>query len=44
MLLWFRQIVKESNAGYHTPVVQQGLRLDMVLFITSEIFFFFALF
>jgi heme/copper-type cytochrome/quinol oxidase subunit 3 len=44
MLLWFRQIVKESNAGYHTPVVQQGLRLGMVLFITSEIFFFFAFF
>ena len=23
MLLWFRQIVKEPNTGYHTPVVQQ---------------------
>jgi len=44
MLLWFQQIVRESNAGYHTPVVQQGLRLGMVLFITSEIFFFFAFF
>jgi len=34
----------ESNAGHHTPIVQQGLRLGMILFIVSEVFFFFAFF
>jgi len=44
LFLWFSQVVREASAGDHTPVVQRGLRLGMVLFIVSEIFFFFALF
>ncbi len=41
---WWRDVLKESRAGFHTPVVSRGLRLGMALFITSEVFFFFAFF
>jgi heme/copper-type cytochrome/quinol oxidase subunit 3 len=41
---WFISIVKESSQGYHTRKVQAGLRLGMVLFILSEVMFFFAFF
>jgi cytochrome c oxidase subunit 3 len=44
LLSWFFMIVLESQAGHHTAVVQQGLRLGMVLFIASEVMFFFAFF
>ena len=44
LLSWFISIVRESNAGHHTSIVQQGLRLGMILFIVSEILFFFAFF
>jgi cytochrome c oxidase subunit 3 len=36
--------VKESEAGYHTPVVQLHLRYGMILFIASEVMFFVAWF
>ncbi len=41
---WWREVVKESNGGDHTPVVQIGLRYGMILFIVSEIMFFVAWF
>lgn len=42
---WFRDIVVESTfEGNHTAKVQTGLRFGMVLFIVSEIMFFFAFF
>ena len=44
LLSWFISVVREAQAGYHTEVVQHGLRLGMILFIVSEIFFFFAFF
>nr|YP_010000748.1 cytochrome c oxidase subunit III [Struthidea cinerea]QOD96660.1 cytochrome c oxidase subunit III [Struthidea cinerea] len=45
MLQWWRDIVRESTfQGHHTPTVQKGLRYGMVLFITSEAFFFFGFF
>ena len=44
LLSWFISIVRESQAGDHTAVVQRGLRLGVILFIVSEIFFFFAFF
>ena len=44
MGLWWADVVKEANAGDHTPVVSIGLRYGMVLFITSEIMFFAAFF
>jgi cytochrome c oxidase subunit 3 len=45
MGLWFRDIVRESTfEGNHTARVQLGLRLGMILFIISEVMFFFAFF
>jgi heme/copper-type cytochrome/quinol oxidase subunit 3 len=42
---WFNDIVLESTfQGYHTQKVQHGLKLGMILFIISEIMFFFAFF
>ena len=37
---WFSNIVKEAQAGYHTPVVQLHLRYGMITFIASEVMFF----
>ncbi|MDD3837675.1 MAG: cytochrome c oxidase subunit 3 [Phenylobacterium sp.] len=44
MFGWWRDVVKESRAGDHTPVVGLGLRYGMVLFIASEVMFFVAWF
>ncbi|PNG25925.1 cytochrome c oxidase subunit 3 [Methylocella silvestris] len=41
---WWFDVIKESGAGYHTPVVQIGLRYGMILFIASEVMFFVAWF
>nr|YP_009420981.1 cytochrome c oxidase subunit III [Pseudemydura umbrina]ASR18161.1 cytochrome c oxidase subunit III [Pseudemydura umbrina] len=41
VLQWWRDIVRESTfQGHHTKPVQKGLRYGMILFITSEVFFF----
>jgi cytochrome c oxidase subunit III len=44
MFGWWRDVVKESRQGDHTPVVSIGLRYGMVLFIASEVMFFVAWF
>jgi len=44
MFLWWKDVVKESLAGDHKPVVQLGLRYGMALFIASEVMFFAAFF
>ena len=45
MITWWRDIIRESTfEGRHTKCVQLGLRWGMVLFIVSEIMFFFAFF
>nr|ARH53797.1 cytochrome c oxidase subunit 3 [Curculio elephas] len=45
MYQWWRDIVRESTfQGKHTIKVTLGLRLGMMLFITSEVFFFIAFF
>jgi cytochrome c oxidase subunit 3 len=44
MTAWWRDVVKEANAGYHTPVVQLHHRYGMILFIASEVMFFVAWF
>ncbi len=44
MFMWWRDIVKESHKGDHTPVVQLHLRYGMLMFIASEIMFFVAWF
>lgn len=44
MLGWWLDVIKESKAGDHTPVVQLGLRYGMIMFIASEVMFFVAWF
>jgi cytochrome c oxidase subunit 3 len=44
MFAWWSEVVRESKVGDHTPVVQIGLRFGVILFIMSEIMFFFAWF
>ena len=45
MFTWWRDIVREATfEEQHTFSVQRGLRLGMILFIVSEIMFFFAFF
>ena len=41
---WWRDVLREGNAGDHTPVVQLHLRYGMLLFIASEVMFFVAWF
>nr|ARH54174.1 cytochrome c oxidase subunit 3 [Chrysomela populi] len=45
MYQWWRDIVRESTfQGLHTLKVTKGLRWGMILFITSEMFFFISFF
>lgn len=44
MFMWWRDVIKEANAGDHTPIVQLHLRYGMILFIASEVMFFVAWF
>ena len=45
MFLWWKDVIKESTfEGNHTMCVQEGMRMGMILFITSEVMFFFAFF
>jgi cytochrome c oxidase subunit 3 len=44
MFAWWADVIKESHAGDHTPVVVIGLRYGFLLFIMSEIMFFSAWF
>lgn len=43
--LWFKDVVREGTfEGQHTNKVQNNLRLGMILFILSEVMFFFSFF
>jgi cytochrome c oxidase subunit 3 len=43
--LWWRDVVREATfQGFHTKVVRRGLRIGMILFIVSEVFFFLSFF
>ncbi|NNU79728.1 cytochrome c oxidase subunit 3 [Halovulum dunhuangense] len=44
MYAWWSDVVSESLAGDHTPVVRIGLRMGMIMFIISEVMFFAAWF
>ncbi len=45
MSVWWRDVIRESTfEGHHTGIVQQGLRYGVLLFIVSEVLFFFAFF
>ena len=42
---WWRDIIREATfQGHHTTYVTKGLRWGIILFITSEVLFFFAFF
>ena len=42
---WWRDVVREGTfLGYHTSLVGKGLCWGIILFITSEVLFFFAFF
>jgi len=42
---WWRDVIRESLLqGYHHSVVIDGLKLGIILFITSEVFFFVSFF
>jgi cytochrome c oxidase subunit 3 len=43
--LWWRDIIREGTfEGYHTAIVQKGLKVGMLLFILSEVMFFLGFF
>lgn len=43
--MWWRDVIREATfEEHHTYSVQRGLRFGMILFIVSEIMFFFAFF
>jgi hypothetical protein len=45
MAIWWRDVVREASyEGQHTYFVERSMRMGMVLFIVSEIMFFFAFF
>jgi heme/copper-type cytochrome/quinol oxidase subunit 3 len=44
VIKWFLSVIEESSEGFHTLKVQQGLRIGILLFIASEVMFFFAFF
>jgi cytochrome c oxidase subunit 3 len=43
-ILWFRDIIRESQQGHHTLTIQAGLTSGFILFLISEIMLFFSLF
>jgi len=45
MIYWWVDVIRETIfEGFHTCTVQNGLRFGMLLFIASEVMFFFAFF
>nr|YP_009307943.1 cytochrome c oxidase subunit III [Eusyllis blomstrandi]AOR87116.1 cytochrome c oxidase subunit III [Eusyllis blomstrandi] len=45
MIQWWRDVIREATfQGFHTSPVMMGLRWGMILFIASEVLFFFAFF
>lgn len=43
--LWFRDCIREgSYQGYHTKKVRKGLNIGFILFVVSEVCFFFSVF
>jgi len=45
MFGWWKDVIREGTfEGHHTQIVQKGLKYGMILFIASEVMFFFAFF
>lgn len=41
---WWRDVIRESKAGYHTERVQKGILIGFLLFLISEIMLFASFF
>lgn len=41
---WWRDVIREAKAGYHTTVVQQGIQIGFLLFLVSEVMLFVSFF
>lgn len=44
MFLWWKDVNRESLIGYHTHKLELSLRIGILLFILSEVFFFVSFF
>jgi cytochrome c oxidase subunit 3 len=44
MFLWWKDLTRESMLGYHTHKLEISLRVGILLFILSEVFFFLSFF
>nr|QTT79708.1 cytochrome c oxidase subunit III [Platyscapa corneri] len=45
IIQWWRDVIRESTfQGFHTDEVMRGLKMGMILFIISELFFFIGIF
>lgn len=44
VFLWWKDFIRESIIGYHTHKLEVSLRVGMLLFILSEVFFFLSFF
>jgi len=44
LFLWWRDVIRESKLGFHSESVKASLRFGFVLFIASEVMFFFGIF
>lgn len=42
--MWWKDVMRESLLGYHTHKLEVSLRVGMILFILSEVFFFVSFF
>ena len=42
--LWWKDVIRERLIGYHTHKLEVSLRVGMILFILSEVFFFISFF
>jgi len=45
MFVWWQDVIRESTfQGHHSLIVKQGIKYGMLLFILSEVLFFFSFF
>lgn len=44
MIVWWRDVIDEGLQGHHTSYVQTGLKYGMIIFILTEVMFFFGFF
>jgi len=45
IIQWWRDVIREGTfLGFHTHIVERGLRYGIIMFILSEVCFFFSFF